>query len=76
MEAKERIKKAYEFLRSNGTVHTQQDVADVMGVKKENISRAFNGNEKYLHQILLHASIMLLEVFLMLIGLLKSMAKC
>lgn len=48
MEAKERIKKAYEFLRSNGTVHTQQDVADVMGVKKENISRAFNGNEKYL----------------------------
>ena len=48
MEAKERIKKAYEYLRNNGIVHTQQDVADIMGVKKENISRAFNGNMKYL----------------------------
>lgn len=48
METKDRLKKAYEYLRSNGKVHTQQDVADVMGVKKENISRAFNGNEKYL----------------------------
>ena len=48
MEAKERIKKAYEYLRSTGKVHTQQDVADIMGVKKENISRAFNGNESYL----------------------------
>ena len=48
MEAKERIKKAYDFLRSKGIVHTQQDVADIMGVKKENISRAFNGNDKYL----------------------------
>ena len=48
MEAKERIKKAYEFLRSKGIVHTQQDVADIMGIKKENISRAFNGNDKYL----------------------------
>ena len=48
MEAKERIKKAYEYLRNNGMAHTQQDVADIMGVKKENISRAFNGNMKYL----------------------------
>lgn len=48
MDTKERIKKAYEYLRNNGIVHTQQDVADIMGVKKENISRAFNGNEKYL----------------------------
>lgn len=48
METRDRLKKAYEFLRSNGKVHTQQDVADIMGVKKENISRAFNGNDKYL----------------------------
>lgn len=48
MEAKERIKVAYNYLRNHGIVHTQQDVANVMDVKKENISRAFNGNEKYL----------------------------
>lgn len=48
METKDRLKKAYEYLRNNGKVHTQQNVADIMGVKKENVSRAFNGNEKYL----------------------------
>lgn len=48
MEAKERIKKAYSYLRDNGIVHTQQDVANIMSVKKENISRAFNGHEDYL----------------------------
>ena len=39
---------AYEYLRSKGIVHTQKDVCTTMGVSKENISRAFNGNEKYL----------------------------
>lgn len=48
METKDRLKKAYEYLRNNGKVHTQQNVADIMGVKKENVSRAFNGNERYL----------------------------
>ena len=42
------IKEAYEYLRSIGKAHKQQDVADTMGVSKENISRAFNGNERYL----------------------------
>lgn len=42
------INVAYQYLRSKGVVHTQQDVADKMNVSKENISRAFNGNEKYL----------------------------
>lgn len=48
METKDRLKKAYEYLRNNGKVHTQQNVADIMGVNKENVSRAFNGNERYL----------------------------
>ncbi len=48
METKDRVRKAYDYLRSTGKVHTQQNVADIMGVKKENISRAFNGNESYL----------------------------
>ena len=42
------INVAYQYLRSKGVVHTQQDVADKMNVSKENVSRAFNGNEKYL----------------------------
>lgn len=42
------IKVAFEHLRSKGIVHTQKDVCEMMGVSKENISRAFNGNERYL----------------------------
>ena len=45
---KEIIKEAFEYLRSNGEAHTQQDVANKMGISKTNISRAFNGDEKYL----------------------------
>lgn len=45
---KEIIRKAFEYLRSNGEAHTQQDVADKLGINKTNISRAFNGDEKYL----------------------------
>lgn len=48
------IKQAYEYLRSIGKAHKQQDIADTMGVSKENISRAFNGNEKYLTESFLN----------------------
>lgn len=48
MERKERLKVAYNHLRNNGAVHTQQDVADKMSKPKSNISSAFKGNEKYL----------------------------
>lgn len=48
MEKNERIRTAYEYLRNIGKIHTQQDLADSMGVKKESISRAFSGNESYL----------------------------
>lgn len=48
MEKHERIKAAYEYLRNIGKVHTQQDIADSMGMKKESVSRAFSGNENYL----------------------------
>lgn len=48
MEKNERVKTAYEYLRNIGKVHTQQDLADSMGMKKESISRAFSGNESYL----------------------------
>lgn len=39
------IKLAFQYLRSKGTVHTQQDVANKLSVSKENISRLMNGNE-------------------------------
>lgn len=48
MERKERIRNAYEYLKSIGKVNTQQDVANTMDIKKESVSRAFNGNENYL----------------------------
>lgn len=47
-EEKLPIKVAFQYLRSKGIVHTQKDVSEAMGVSKENISRAFNGNENYL----------------------------
>lgn len=48
MDAKNRLKKAYDYLKSKGIVHTQLDVAKAIGSGKENVSRAFNGYEKYL----------------------------
>lgn len=42
------IKEAFEYLRSVGEAHMQQDVANKMGISKTNISRAFNGDDKYL----------------------------
>lgn len=44
------IKVAFQYLRCRGIAHTQQDVCDAMGVSKSNISRAFNGDKKYLTQ--------------------------
>lgn len=43
-----RFNEAYEYLRSIGKAHKQLDIAITMNVDKSNISRVFNGNEKYL----------------------------
>lgn len=43
-----RILQAIEFLKDAGKVHRQQDVAEMMGTDKANISRALKGDEKYL----------------------------
>lgn len=43
-----RILQAIEFLKNAGKVHRQQDVAEMMGTDKANISRALKGDEKYL----------------------------
>lgn len=44
----QRLNEAYEYLRDNGKVHTKKDLAEAMGANRVNISRAFNGDEKYL----------------------------
>lgn len=38
---KEILKKAFEFLRSTGNVHTQKDLANAMNYNVASISRAF-----------------------------------
>lgn len=48
MEAKERIMSAYNYLKNVGIVSSQQNVADKMNVRKESVSKAFNGNKSYL----------------------------
>ena len=44
------LREAYDYLRSLGKVHTQKDIADIMGSTPPNVSKAFNGDSKYLTQ--------------------------
>lgn len=45
---KEILKKAFEFLRSTGNIHTQKDLANAMNYNVASISRAFSGDKRYL----------------------------
>ncbi|TFD96725.1 helix-turn-helix transcriptional regulator [Dysgonomonas capnocytophagoides] len=45
---KERLKDAYNYLRSKGIIHTQKDLSLKMGTDQGNISNALKGSEKYL----------------------------
>lgn len=42
-----RLNQAVEYLRSIGQSHNQQDIADRIGMRKENLSRAINGAPRY-----------------------------
>lgn len=48
------MKEAFEYLRSTGKAHIQQDIANKMGISKTNVSRVFNGDGKYLTKNFLH----------------------
>lgn len=48
MSKQERLKMAFQYLKSIGTVHTQKDVAEAMGASESNVSSAFKGVEKVL----------------------------
>ncbi|MCC8119453.1 MAG: helix-turn-helix domain-containing protein [Bacteroidales bacterium] len=45
---KDRLIKAYNYLRSKGLVHTQKELAELLGKDKATISLAFKGDERYL----------------------------
>ena len=48
MSKQERLKTAFQYLKSIGAVHTQKDVAEAMGASEPNVSSAFKGVEKVL----------------------------
>ena len=39
---------AFNYLKGTGKVHTQQDIADKMEINKSSLSKATNGDDKYL----------------------------
>jgi hypothetical protein len=43
-----KLKEAYEYLRSLGKIHTKKDFALAIEFDKTNLSSAFSGNENYL----------------------------
>ena len=48
MDKKERFYNAYEYLRSIGKFHTQEELADIMGASRSNVSSALAGKPKVL----------------------------
>lgn len=48
MTRKERINKAYLYLKNKGIIHTQKDVAKTMGASASNVSSALSGVETVL----------------------------
>lgn len=53
MERKERLRKAYDYLRLTGRVRTQKDLADQLGATPPHISSAMKGEPRYLTDNLL-----------------------
>ena len=47
-DTKERLNKAYNYLKFKGIVSKQQDVAEKMGATRPNVAKALNGNEGFL----------------------------
>ena len=48
MNKQEKLNEMFEKVRSTGAVHTQGDFAECIGYSRSNVSRALNGDEKYL----------------------------
>ena len=48
MEASDRIRQAFEYLRFKKIVGTHEDIANKMGANRANVSAAINGSPRYL----------------------------
>lgn len=48
MERKDRLQKAYNYLRNKGVIHTQEEVANRMQSTASNMSKAMKGAENVL----------------------------
>ena len=48
LEKKERLKKAVEYLKSKGLIHTQKNIAEKMKASSSNVSSALKGEESVL----------------------------
>lgn len=48
MDRKERLRTAFEYVRSKGLLHTQKDLAAIMSASEANISKALNGDTQVL----------------------------
>lgn len=48
MNKKERFQKAFEYLKKYGVITSQSDIAAIMETYSQNISRAYNGDDRYL----------------------------
>ena len=54
----ERFTRAFDYLKSHGLAHSQQDVADKMKSDKSNLSKAFKGETRFLtDKFLLYLSV-------------------
>lgn len=43
----ERLTQAVEYLKDNGKIHTQQNIADELGISRSNLSQALKNNPRY-----------------------------
>lgn len=48
MGRKERLQKAFAYLIGNEQIKSKQQVADIMGVSRPSVSKAYNGYDSYL----------------------------
>lgn len=48
MEMKDRLKKAFNYVRAKGMVSTQKELASMLKATQASISKALNGDSQYL----------------------------
>lgn len=75
-DTKERLNKAYNYLKFKGVVSKQQDVAEKMGATRPNVAKALNGNEGFLTESFLKRFAHAFNDQLVLAGYSRAKGKC